>query len=148
MKKYKFNPLKHGYEPITNYPELEYMFPMMVGVWFIKIIVYSDMGGLVYWYSALSLSVGLSPDDRILILSGSHDTRRPAEYEKQGKTHTEYRGLISSDKYAKTLLTHIFGTTQNESVEKEGVERYEQNLGEEMRLKYNHLYHENVGSIK
>jgi hypothetical protein len=136
MSKYKFNPLKHGYEPITNYPELEYAFPMMGDIWFIKIIAYSDMSGLVYWYSALSLSVGISPDDRILILSGSHDTRRPAEYGKQNKSHTVYTGLISSDEYVKSLLTHLFGTTRNESVEKEGIERYEQNLGKKMRKEF------------
>jgi hypothetical protein len=136
MKKYKFNPLKHGYDSITNYPELEYMFPMTAGVWFIKIIAYDDWDGLVYWYSALSLSVGLAPDDRITILSSSHDTRKPAEYEKQNKTHTDYTGLISSDEFAKSLLTHIFGTTQNESVEKEGITRYEENLGEKMRKEF------------
>jgi hypothetical protein len=139
MSKYKFDPLKHGFEPITNYPELEYMFPMRGDIWFIKIIVYSDMGGLVYWYSALSLSVGLDSDDRVEIVSGVHDFRYPAKYEKQNRTHTVYTGLISSDEFAKELLKHIFGTTKNESVEKEGIERYNTNISREMRLKFNHL---------
>jgi hypothetical protein len=139
MSKYKFNPLKHGYEPISTHPELSYRFPLMDDVWFIKIIAYDDLSGLVYWYSALSVSVGLPPDDRVHIVSGTHDFRRPAKYEKQSKIHTNYTGLISSDEFAKELLKHLFGTTKNESVEKEGIERYSTNIGKEMRLKFNHL---------
>jgi hypothetical protein len=139
MKTYKFNPLKHGYERISTHPELSYRFPLMDDIWFIKILAYNNLSGLVYWYSALSLSVGISPDDRVKIFSGTHDFRIPADYEKQGIIHTEYCGLISSDEYAKMLLTHLFGTTRNDSVEKEGIERYEKNIGREMREKYNLL---------
>ena len=139
MKKYKFNPLDHGYEPISNYPELSFNYPI-INNWFIKIIVYDNLGGLVYWYSALSIS---DIDDRIKIYLGSYNTNKPATHDNQNKDHLVYFGLISSDEYAKQLLTHLFGTTYNESVNVDGLQRYNQKLGEKMRLEFKNIYYEN-----
>ncbi len=139
MAKYKFDPLKHGYEPISKYPELSYHFPIIDDIWFIKPICYGNYGGLVYWYSAITLSVGPAGDDRVKILSGSHDTRRSAISEIQGKTSIDFCGLISSDEFAKELLLHLFGTTKNESVYKEGLERYEKNVGDKIRAEFNRV---------
>ena len=70
MNNYKFNPLEHGYEPITNFPELEYEYPMSDG-WFIKVTaIYEDkIKGFAYWYSVISTHLGLHGDDRIKIIS-------------------------------------------------------------------------------
>jgi len=134
INNYKFDPLKHGFEPVSKFPELSYRFPMRDDVWFIKVITYSTYDGkLVYWYVALSLSVGLHPDDRVKITIHTHDNRKPNDHEKQGVSHTVYTGLISSDEFAKELLTHLFGTTQNDSVKTDGLERYEKNLNQLMR---------------
>lgn len=135
MSKYKFNPLDHGYEPISKFPELAYRFPMKDDIWFVKVVCYGNYDGIVYWYSAISLSVGLSQDDRIKILASVHDFRRDATYNAQGRMRDNvvYCGLITSDEYARQLLVHLFGTLYNESVETDGIERYSQNLNEKMR---------------
>lgn len=137
MKIYKFNPLDHGYESATKFPELEYQFPILDN-WFIKVVCYANHQGLVYWYSAISLSVGMAGDDRVKIISGSYDTRKPNLYEVQGRTTVSYCGLISSDKFAKELLIHIFGTTKNDSVLTDGLERYEQDNNSTMRKEFGH----------
>jgi hypothetical protein len=131
----QFDPLKHGFEPITNFPELEYNFPMIDG-YYVKVVTYADYGDLVYWYLIISEHIGLDPDDRIEISSGSYDFRRPSEYGKQNKCTTEYLGLITSDKFGELLLKHLLGTTRNESVSKEGFERYYEKVGPKMRKEY------------
>jgi hypothetical protein len=130
---YKFDPEKHGYESIIKFPELDYNYPMMDGVWYVKIIAYSDYG---YWYSAITLSVGPAGDDRVKIYSGAHDTRE-LNPDKQCKNLTVYCGLIPSDEYAKELLMTLFSTTKNDSVKTDGLQRYERNLNLEMRKKFN-----------
>lgn len=140
---YKFDPTKHGFEPISNFPELQYRFPLNNDVWFIKVVAYVKLLEPVYWYHAISLSMALHGDDRIKIVSGAHDFRRPNEYEQQGTLHTNYMGLITSDEFAKELLTHLMGTTQNASVLVEGKTRYEQNLGSNLRKEFPEFYKNN-----
>jgi len=140
MAKYKFNPLNYGYEKANNFPELSYTIPVEHEDWYVKIIVYDEYGDLVYWYSAIQLNFGLGSDDRVRIFSGSHDFRKPNDYEKQNKLHNNYSGLISSNKFAKDLLSHILGTTQNDSVKTDGIERLNQNIGETMRKEFSIHY--------
>lgn len=134
-KQYSFNPLKHGFEPITNYPELGFNFPMIEG-YYVKIVCYSNYGDLVYWYKTISEHVGLKPDDRIVIKYGIYDFR----IETQTTPHTEYLGLVSNDEFAESLLKHLLGTTKNESLADVSVERYNQNIGELMRSEFPQHY--------
>ena len=67
-----FDPLKHGFEPITRFPELEFNFPMIDG-YYVKIVCYLNLGDLVYWYKVISTLIGLKTDDRIEIMHGSYD---------------------------------------------------------------------------
>lgn len=136
---YAFDPLKHGFEPITNYPELGFNYPMIDG-YFVKVVCYADYGGLVYWYKVISTLIGLKPDDRIEIKSGSYDFRKPSEYGKQNNPSTEYLGLISNDKFAENLLKHLLGTTRNESLMTDSIERYNENLGVKMRSEFPQHY--------
>lgn len=138
---FKLDLLKHDFEPITNYPELEFNFPMIEG-WYIKVVVYSasDSGELTYWYKALSTHVGLDGDDRIKIISGSLDFRNPLTYDAQSKYRTEYMGLVSSNEFFESLMKHLLGTTDNSSVENYGTERYNERLGEKMRKEFPQYY--------
>ena len=136
--KYKFNPIEHGYEPISNFPELEYMFPLLDDKYFIKVVAYSDYSDLVYWYSVINL---LGHDDRIEITSLSYDWRNSNDYENQKQNSIKnYLGMITSDEYAKELLQHIFTPLTNEHYEKDGVKRYNENLGKQMRLEFTSHY--------
>ncbi len=140
-KAYIFDPLKHGFEPLSKFPELGFYFPnISSGVWFIKITTYANYGDLVYWYSALSIAKRNIGDDRIEIISGSLDFRKPLDYDKQNKSRVEYLGLITSDEYAKLLFPHLFGTIKNSSVENEGLERYNDNTGKRMREEFPQHY--------
>jgi len=138
-KTYCFDPLKHGFEPITKYPELSFNFPMIEG-YYVKIVCYSYCGNLIYWYKIISTRVGLLSDDRVEILSGSYNFGSPCEYEKQTTPRTVYLGLISNDKFAETLLKHLLGTTDNNSLENDSIQRYNQNIGETMRLEFPQHY--------
>lgn len=132
---YEFNPLNHGFDTITKFPELEYMFPMLPEKYFIKVISYNKTS---YWYDSICIGIGMIGDKRIKIKSGIHNFNLP-DFDTTGKSqnwsaiHTQYSGLITSDEFAKTLLIHIFGTTQNESVETIGNERYESDINQEMK---------------
>lgn len=134
MKKFILDPTKHGFEPISNYPELNYAFHINENT-FIKIICYANYGGIVYWYLALSRNTGLGGDDRVSIVCNTHDFRKPSTYEAQCRNGLRniYHGLISSDKFAKELFTHLLGTTDVYSVKKEGIERYNERLGNILR---------------
>lgn len=132
---YTFDPLKHGFEPITNYPELGFNYPMIDG-YYVKVVCYSDYGDLVYWYKVLSTLIGLKPDDRIEIKSGVYDFRKPSEYGKQDNPRTEYLGLVSNDEFAKNLLKHLLGTTRNESLKTDSITRYNENVGVKMREEF------------
>lgn len=127
MTSYKFNPLEHGFESISNYPELLKYFNADN---FVKVVAYGDYGGLVYWYMVCN---PFTHDDRIEFLGGAYDTREKAS-NSSGKR--EYCGLISNDEFARQLLMHLLGTTQTKSVDKEGVERYFQNLSPEIKSKF------------
>lgn len=136
---YTFDPLKHGFEPISNYPELEFNFPMIDG-YYVKIVCYSNYGDLVYWYKALSTLIGSKPDDRIKIMQGSYDFRKPSEYGIQNNPTTEYLGLISNDEFAESLLKHLLGTTRNDSLKTDSITRYNENLGIKMRKEFPQHY--------
>lgn len=136
---YVFDPLKHGFEPITYYPELGFNYPMIDG-YFVKVVCYADYGGLVYWYKVISTLIGLKPDDRIEIKSGSYDFRKPSEYGKQNNPSTEYLGLISNNEFAENLLKHLLGTTRNESLKTDSIARYNENLGVKMRSEFPQHY--------
>lgn len=101
---YRFDPIKHGFEPITYYPELGFKFPINENH-FVKVVCYDNYGGLVYWYKVIcTRPFNFFPDDRIEITRGIYDFRRPSEYGKQSKPRKEYLGLITNDEYAESLL--------------------------------------------
>lgn len=135
MKKYKFNPIDYGFESVDNYPELSYNFPMGTGKWFIKVANYINKTNLIYWYYAIYIGGGVESDDRVEIMLGMHHGGRPLTHEAQHGGNTKYEGVISSDKFAKMLLSHIFAT-KNSEVETLGKKRLSESLGKEMRKKY------------
>lgn len=135
---YTFDPLKHGFEPITKFPELGFNFPLIDG-YFVKVVCYSNYGDLVYWYKVISTHIGLKPDDRIAIIHCSYDFRIPYEY-KQNTPRTEYLGLISNDKFAESLLKHLLGTTRNDSLNTHSNTRYNENIGVKMRGEFPQHY--------
>lgn len=107
---YCFDPLKHGFEPIQNYPELEFAYPIIDG-YFVKIVCYDNYGGLVYWYKVISTLVGLKPDDRVEITYGVYDFRK-SKYERQSNPKVEYLGLISSDQFAEFLMKNYWRSAE------------------------------------
>lgn len=130
---FKFNPVKYGYWPISKFKVLNYMFPIIDDIWFIKINAYEDFGGgLIFWYSAIGMNGAIIDDDRVKIYVGGHTTTKPSTFECQGESRIVYNGLITSDEYAKTLLSHLLGTTKNKSVEKEGAQRLNDNMNLKM----------------
>jgi len=132
---YAFNPIKHGFKPIINFPELGFNFPMIDG-YYIKVVAYDNFGDLVYWYKVISTLIGFGNDDRIKISSGVYDFRKPSEYGKQDNPTTEYLGLISNDEFAENLLKHLLGTTTNESLNNCSIERYNENLDIKMKAEF------------
>ena len=132
---YVFDPLKHGFEPISNYPELGFNYPMIDG-YFVKVVCYDNFGDLVYWYKIIYTLIGFDGDDRISISSGDYDFRKPNEYGKQSNPSIEYLGLISNDAFAENLLKHLLGTTKNESLNTYSVTRYNENVGVKMRSEF------------
>ena len=138
--RYCFDPLKHGFEPITNYPELGFNYPMVSG-YFVKVICYGNHGDLVYWYLVLSiLNPYLHDDYRVEIRSGSYDFRKPSEYGKQDNPTIAYIGLISNDDFAENLLKHLLGTSSNASLKNDSVTRYNENVGLKMRSEFPQHY--------
>jgi hypothetical protein len=137
---YSFDPLKHGFEPITYYPELGFNFSLN-DKYFVKVVCYDYYDELVYWYKVICTSpFSLFSDDRIEIRSGSYNFRRPFGYWKQSNPRKEYLGLITSDEYAESLLKHLLGTTKNESLNTDSIIRYNENLGIKMRSEYPQYY--------
>ena len=124
---YKFNPENYGYEHVSKYPELKYLFGECNA--YIKVVCvggneFKPEGRLVYWYSAC-YSIGCQPDDRWEIKSNSYDSCKPDEF---SPSRVNYSGLISTDSFAKQLLKHLFGTTKNSSVKTDGKERFESRI--------------------
>ena len=136
---YTFNPLNHGFEPISNFPEMKFNFPLIDG-YYIKVVCYSNHGGLVYWYKVISTLIGFEGDDRIEVKSGLYDFRKPSEYGKQSNPKTEYLGLVSSDEFAEQLLKHLLGTTDNKSLNDCAIERYNENQNIIMKTEFPQHY--------
>ena len=132
MSEYKFNPADYGYEPASLYPELSYILPIHRIDWFIKVIAY-DESIKCYWFSAIRININ-TKDERVEIYSGSHDFVEEDTGLSMG-LNSSYIGLISTDQFAKDLLSHIFGCITNNSVLKYGVERLNNNINQEMRDK-------------
>jgi hypothetical protein len=134
-KIFKFDPTKHGFEPITKFPELRFNFTLTDNV-FVKIITYDNFGDLVYWYKVITKLSGLTDDDRFNIYSGSYDFRQPSVYGIQCPPSLTYQGLITNDQFAESLIKHLCGTTKNNSINNDSIVRYNENLGPKMRLEY------------
>ncbi len=119
---YEFNPEDYGYQHVSNFPELKELFGNTT---YVKITCVGgkEFDRLVYWYTAC-YSCGFREDQNWKIMSGSHDSAQPEKYSYS----TCYVGLISTDDFANQLLMHIFGTTKNDSVIKEGKERLESRI--------------------
>ena len=124
---YRFNPLDHGYEPLSQFPELENLYGKST---FIKVIAIGgrEFDKPTYWYSACR-PTGMKGDDRWTITSSSYQ-----EGSQNDCIHTDYMGLISTKNLAYTLLAHICGTTKNSSVMQHGIVRRDQCINH-LRLK-------------
>jgi hypothetical protein len=134
---YKFDPTKFGYEPITNFPELSFNY-LIDERYYVKIIAYSNYGDLVYWYSLIGFNRQFQ-DDRVKIVSGTYDFRRPCEYGKQTTPHTDYFGIITNDEFASELLAHLNSPLRNEGI-CDGIKRMNENLGIKMREEFSKHY--------
>ena len=136
MEEFKFNPFKYGYEKAKLFPELIYTIPVNIEDWFIKILSYDDYDGLVYCYSAIELNNQTFKKDIIRIFSGLYDFSSKNNTDKQ----LHYFGLISTHKFAKDLLSHLFAITHNYSVNVHGIVRLNQNIGAKMRNEFSKYY--------
>lgn len=131
---YKFDPQKFGFEPASKFPDLAWNYGHCPeGKYWIKITAVGDwehFKRLVFWYNAVELNVGAGGDDRVRITGSSFDQNEVHQYlnGEYPTSHQKYLGLISSDEFAKDLLCHIFGTVENRSVYKEGLERLRDDL--------------------
>ena len=131
-KPYSFKPLLHGYEHISNYPELGMEYPLECE-YYVKIIDYHNYGDLVYWASILRI---LGYDDRIEIVSTTYDFRDSSI----GNKVIDYFGIITNEKFAIELLKHIYSPCNHKDI-KIGIERYSNNnIGEYMRNEYSQYY--------
>tara|TARA_B100000749_G_C18431332_1_gene468086 strand:+ start:501 stop:908 length:408 start_codon:yes stop_codon:yes gene_type:complete len=119
--KYHFNPLNHGYEPISEFPELKGLYGKTT---FIKVIAIAgkECNKPTYWYSACR-PMGMTGDERWEIRSSAYQ-----EGSSNDCGHTDYMGLISTENFAYMLLAHIFGTTKNNSVMQHGIVRRDQSI--------------------
>jgi len=122
---YEFNPEDYGYEHVSNFPELEGLFGPTT---FVKVIAIGGktFGRIVYWYS-YCYKMGMNDDQRWKIASSSYSEDSPGNF----SSHTTYNGVISSKKFAKNLLMHLFGTSKNDSVLTDGKQRLKQNINKE-----------------
>lgn len=140
---YVFDPLKHGFEPMHNYPELSFNFTKPDG-YFVKVVCYhyskKHLSDLIYWYKVVSTHVGLKPDDRIEIFGGAYSFLKPSVYGVQSTPTREYMGLITNDEFAESLIKHLLGTTRNDSLQTDSIQRYNDNVGEKMRADYPQHY--------
>lgn len=136
---YKLDPLKHGFEPISKYPELEHIFGSDDSN-YVKIICYSDINNLVYWYTVITNGVGFRGDDRIKIYNSTYNFGNSPDAIAQSTPSVVYMGLVSNDEFAETLLKHLFGTTVNDSLKDVSIERYDETVGEVMRSEYPQYY--------
>jgi hypothetical protein len=139
MRKYKLNPLEHGFESIKKYPELSIKYPIDSDSYFVKVVCYDNAKELAYWYIILNQPTW---DDRIFLSEGSYDFNKDPDYESQNKDRIVYGGLVSNDDFFKNLLTHLMGTTVTDSVYKEGMSRYDSNIGEQMRFEFKKEYND------
>jgi hypothetical protein len=130
---YNFNPIELGFEPLENYPELYFQFPKTSNLYFVKIVCYTNINGLVYWYMVVKIS-NLANDQRITIYSGSYDFRRVTENQDYAKI--KYFGIISTKKFAILLLKSLLSTCENKSFNTIGEQRIKERLGEKMRREF------------
>lgn len=138
--KYKFNPLKHGFERIQKYPELFHRFPDSKN-YYVKVIAHNDFDfwWLVYWYLVVAEHLS-TVDEKFSFHKGVYDFRIPCEYWVQVNSSIVYSWLISNEYFAKELLKHLLWTCATDSVENEWIQRYNERLWVEMRRKYKNHY--------
>jgi len=130
MNEYEFNPEDFGYEHVSNFPELEGLFGPTT---FVKVTAIGGKGfdRVVYWYS-YCYKMGFHDDQRWKIASSSYSEDRPSDF----SSHDTYGGVISTKKFAKTLLMNLFGTIRNDSVLTDGKQRLKQNINKERLTKH------------
>jgi len=131
---FKFNPLNYGYEPAKLFPELNYQIPIDCEDWFVKVTAY-DVDAGCYWYSAIHVNIGTGNDDGVKISSSYHCIKKHyGKYDIEPEFNDCYVGLISTNDFAKQLLSHLFGGLNNESVLKRGVDRLNSDINQQMRV--------------
>lgn len=115
MKNYKFDPAQFGYLSPSHRPKVLREWGLIHEHAFVKVICTSEDGS--FWYS--SCYKYPNSDERWVFNSGLYNATR----EDCSTSHTIYSGCITSERYAKTLLIHLLGTTTNEGTLKYGKER-------------------------
>jgi hypothetical protein len=139
MDSYIFDPLAFGFKPLADFPRLgnagaREWFGNPDNV-FIKVLAVGgpEFGRDVYWYCACKIRSGLTPDDRIEIYNHAFDEAEAADAFTKSTPTCCYRGLIATNGFATLLLCHLFGTLDNESVEKYGRKRLGQDLSKKIK---------------
>lgn len=138
MENFKFNPVDYGFQPISEFPEID-----KTG-WFgdhqnvyCKIICLAgnefegikEGDRLVYWFKAIKMpNTRHSISDKIKIYSSSYDSSREEVFTEFSYPTIEYSGLITTDSFASELLKHLMGTLDNKSVLKQGTERFNERI--------------------
>jgi len=112
MEPYTFDPLNFGFLAPKQMPKQ--IKDRYGNTTFCKVICTTEDGS--FWYLCC---YQMPHQDRWKFIGGLHDANNPLNQ----PTHDEYMGCITSEDYAKALLTHLLGTTTNEGTLKYGPER-------------------------
>ncbi len=130
MSEYVFIPETYGYEEVGVFP---YQIEEYFGSGYLKVVVSSpDDHPVNFWFSHCSKYPG---DDRWKFSSGVFSPGKPREIFELGcKPHTVYSGTITSESFARELLTHLMGSAFNRSISC-GTERLDRNINGPLKCK-------------
>lgn len=135
---FKFDPLKFGFRPLSDFPEL-----IQGGLkdWigkgevFIKITNVGDkatFGRKVFWYHICKYAFP-TMDDRVRFYSHSFSADDNCAVTSTNYPQEVYMGTVASEEFATLLLCNLLGTGQNKDVLTYGKQRTEQDLYPELR---------------
>jgi len=112
MSDYQFNPLDFGFVAPDKMPEqIKFRYGSTT---YVKVLCRDGDG--TFWFTAC---YQMPSDERWLFMGSVYDNHDP----DNAPQSTQYMGCITSDEFARMLLTHILGTASNEGTLKYGEQR-------------------------